>query len=121
MKTFNMCGVDFQKITEQTFKKINFSELQFFIISQSGAIDTAGNIYIFTRDNAFFMNKNGYSKNFIDNIFVVLSEWNIINLYLCDFLVINPKIYNSFVSELCSKNIRDFWFETAIDIYKSWK
>ena len=49
----------------------------------------------------------------------VKKNWKIINMYFYDYLVINPEIYDSFMKELCAKNIRDFWFETAIDIYKN--
>jgi hypothetical protein len=40
-------------------------------------------------------------------------------MYFYDYLVINPEIYDSFMKELCAKNIRDFWFETAIDMYRN--
>lgn len=119
-KTICLRGVNFQKITEQTFDKINLSELKFFFISRSGIIDTPGKIYFFTSDGAFIMYTNAYGTHFIEErlSFIYDQEWNIINLCFCDFLFINPKIYKSFVTELCSRNIRDFWFETTIDIYK---
>ncbi|MBQ6110599.1 MAG: hypothetical protein IJL05_04420 [Alphaproteobacteria bacterium] len=110
-------NVWFQEITEQTFHKINISDLQFFLISQSGVIDKPGNIYFFTSDGAFFMNQNDYKDGFINKLLSIVPEWNLVNIYFCDFLIINPKIYNSFVTQLCTTNIRDFWFETAIDIY----
>ena len=111
--------VNFQKTSEQTFKKTHISKLLFFIISQSGAIDAPGNIYFFTSDKAYFMSSNEYTNEFIDKILENTKEWNLINLYFCDYLIINPKIYNSFVKELCARNIRDYWFDSAIDIYKN--
>ena len=112
-------NVRFQKINEKTFDNLNISKLQFFIILRSGVIDTAGNIYFFMSDGAFFMTQNEYSDDFIDKILSFVSEWKKINLYFCDDLFINPKIYDSFVKKLYTTNIRDYWFETAIDIYKN--
>ena len=119
MDTIHIRNVCFQKITEDSFKKINLSDLQFFIVSQSGVIDTPGNIYLFTSNNAFFMDKNGYNNGFIDNFLSKFLDWNLINLYFCDFLIIKPEIYNSLVKKLCARNIRDFWFETSIDLSES--
>lgn len=121
MQYITIRHVKFQKINEQIFKNINLSNIKFFMILQSGLIDTAGNIYVFADDCAFFMTKHGYKDNFIDKFLSIMNKnnWKIINMYFCDFLVINPEIYDSFMKELCAKNIRDFWFETAIDIYKN--
>lgn len=109
-------GVYFQKIEQSVFNKLDLSKLQFCIVSQSGVIDAPGNIYLFMSDGAFVIEKNG--KRFIENLLSKYSKWKKINLYFCDYLIINPKIYDSFTTELFTKNIRDFWFETAIDIYK---
>lgn len=119
MQYITIRHVKFQKINEQIFKNINLSNIKFFMILQSGLIDTPGNIYIFTTNGAFFLTKT--KDNFIDKFLSIMNKnnWKIINLYFCDFLVINPEIYDSFMKELCAKNIRDFWFETAIDMYKN--
>lgn len=109
-------NLDFQQITESAFKQINLSDVLFFVLSQSGGIDAVGNIYFFTTNGAFFMDKNKYGTKFIDFLFSI--KWRRINLYFCDFLIINPKIYDLFVCNLTEKNIRDFWFESAIEIYK---
>ena len=112
-------GVVFKKITECDFKKMGLSNILFFMISQSGAIDRCGIIYIFTKTDTFFVDKQDYNDGFIDELLLSVSNWNLINVYFCDFLVINPEIYDSFVRELCVRNLRYFWFETAIDVYKS--
>lgn len=111
-------GVIFERINEKSFKKIDLSNILFFMISQSGAIDRRGIIYFFTSTATFFMDKEDYNNDFIDKLLLSMSEWNLINLYFCDFLIINPKIYYAFVHELCIRNSRYFWFETAIDVYK---
>ena len=119
--TTDIKTIQFTKITEQSFDKINLSDLKYFIISRSGLIDTPGNIYFFTSKNAFLMNKCGYQKDFIDKFLskINIQNWEKINLYFCDDLFINIEIYDSFIKELCAKNIRDFWFETALDIFKN--
>lgn len=121
MKRNTICirNLEFQKITEQQFSTIDMCDVKFFILLQSGLIDTPGNIYIFTTNGAFFLTKT--KDNFIDKFLSMMDSknWKKINLYFCDFLVINPEIYDSFMKELCAKNIRDFWFETAIDMYKN--
>ena len=121
MEYITLRNVQFQKITEQNLKDINMSNIQYFFVSQSGAIDISGNIYFFTSNGAFFMTKTDYQKKFIDKFLskTNVQKWKKINLYFCDFLIINPKIYDFFIKELCAKNIRDFWFETAIDIFES--
>lgn len=113
-------GIKFKKIREQDWRKINTQNLEFLFISSSGFISDAGYVYLFTSNGAFYIKKSVYNNSFIDKYlpFIYDDEWNVINLYFCDLLIINPEIYNSFVSELCAKNIRDFWFQTAIDIYK---
>ena len=110
-------NVDFTRITEKDFSNIDIHKLQFFIISQSGNIDTPGNIYFFTTNGAFFMDKSGYNNNFIDKLLSKFGDWNLVNLYFCDFLIINPDIYQSFIHKLCTQNIRDFWFEKSFEIY----
>ena len=114
-------GVNFQKINETNLKKIDVSNLLFIMISQSGMVDIRGNIYFFTPTAAFFWTKDDYDDDFVDALLLYVKDWNMINVYFCDFLLISPTIYDSFVRKLCARNIRDFWFETAIDIYKSWK
>ena len=111
-------GVNFQKIDKESFFKQNLSNLLFFIVSRSGMIDAPGNAYFFMTDGAFFV-KN-CSDSFVDEVFsrTGTRQWNKINLYLCDDLIIDSKIYKSFVHELCSRNIRDFWFETTFVVYK---
>ena len=109
-------NVIFHKINKQTFDKINIPDLQFFIISRSGLIDKPGNMYFFTSTKAFFINQSKNTDNFLST--KIPGFWNKINLYFCDDLFINPKIYDSFARELCTRNIRDFWFQTAIDIFK---
>ena len=120
MKSFYKHGVKFQKIEEQLFKQINISDLKFLIISRSGGIDAPGNIYFFTSKNAFFMDKNGYGKNFINKLLSKIPDWHKINLYFCDDLIISPAIYDSFVHELCKRNNRAFWFQTTIEIFNDW-
>ncbi|MFQ6726961.1 MAG: hypothetical protein ACLRFF_01240 [Alphaproteobacteria bacterium] len=114
-------NVIFHKINKQTFDTIDLSDLQFFIVSRSGLIDTPRNMYFFTSTKAFFMNQSKNTDNFLST--KIPGDWKKINLFFCDDLFINPKIYNSFARELCAKNIRDFWFQTAIDIFKdkAWK
>jgi len=111
-------GVRFYTVTEKTFNKINLSNLQFFIISRSGVVDDAGNVYFFTSDGAFVMYKNGYCYDFIEKFIAARKRWKKINLYFCDDLIINPEIYDDFTKQLYATNIRDYWFETAIDIYR---
>ncbi len=112
-------GVVFKRITECFFEKMDLSNILFFMISQSGVFDRCGTIYFFTKTDTFFMNKQDYNDGFIDELLLSVSKWNLINVYFCDFLVINPEIYDSFVGELSARNLRYFWFETAIDVYKS--
>ena len=118
--TIYLRNVQFTKITKKTFDKINIPDLQFFIISRSGLIDTPGNMYFFTSTNAFFMHERKDIDNFVDTFLStkIPGLWQKINLYFCDFLFIAPEIHDSFVRELCARNIRDFWFETMIDIFK---
>ena len=112
-------GVTFKRINEKSFAKINLSNMLFFMMSQSGAIDRRGIIYLFAPTATFFMNKEDYNDGFIDKLLLSVSKWNLVNVYFCDFLIVRPDIYDSFAHELCARNIRDFWFETAIDVYKS--
>jgi len=114
-------NVRFRKITEKSFHKMKLSNLKFFIVSRSGVIDNIGNIYFFTSDGAFVMDKNGCSKNFIEKFISTRNKWKKINLYFCDDLIIKPEIYNDFAKKLYATNIRDYWFETAIEIYKNQK
>lgn len=114
-------NVRFRKITEKSFHKMKLSNLKFFIVSRSGVIDNIGNIYFFTSDGAFVMDKNGYSYDFIENFVSTRKQWKKINLYFCDDLIINPEIYDDFTKKLYATNIRDYWFETAIEIYKNQK
>ena len=121
-KTGTICirNVIFQKITKQTFGIMNISDLQFFIISRSGAIDTPGNMYFFTSTDAFFMHEPKDIYDFVAKFLPtkIPGPWRKINLHFCDDLFINPKIYDSFVHELCARNIRDFWLHTTIDIFR---
>ena len=114
-------NVRFYTVTEKTFNKIKLSNLQFFIISRSGVVDDAGNVYFFTSDGAFVMYENGYSYDFIENFVSTRKQWKKINLYFCDDLIITPDICDDFLKKLYATNIRDYWFETAIDMYKNWK
>ena len=118
-KTICIKGVIFKRIDEKKFKKIDLSNVLFFMISQSGEFDRCGIIYVFTETECFFMEKQDYKEGFIDEILLSVPEWGLINVYFCDFLVINSAIYDSFVRELCARNLRYFWFETAIDVYDS--
>lgn len=111
-------GVTFKRITEKSLKKTDITNMLFFMISQSGAIDRCGTVYFFTPTASFFMDKEDYTDGFINKILSYVSKWKMINVYFCDFLVINPKIYDSFVHELCIQNTRYFWFETAIEVYR---
>ena len=113
-------NVQFQKINEQVFNNINLSDLKFFIILRSGLIDKPGNLYFFSSTEAFFINTYAYKNNLIENFLsrINKSNWYKINLYFCDDLFINTQIHDFFIHELCTRNIRDFWFETAIDMYK---
>lgn len=108
-------NLQFQSITKKALTKINLSDIKFFIVLRSGLVYKPGNTYIFTSNGAFFINNT--TDDFLSTI--IPQTWNKINLYFCDDLIINPKIYNSFIHKLCTKNIRDFWFETAIDIFKN--
>ena len=87
------------------------------MISQSGAIDRRGTIYFFTPTGAYFMEREDYTAEFKDELFLFASEWNLVNAYFCDFLIIRPDIYDSFVRELCARNQPYFWFDTAIEVY----
>ena len=118
-KTICVQGVIFKRITESSFKKLDLSNILFFIISQSGVFDRCGIIYVFTETESFFMEKQDYKDGFIDELLLMVPNWNLVNVYFCDFLVIKPAIYDSFVRELCARNLRYFWFETAIDVYDS--
>ena len=113
-------NVIFHKINKQTFDTINTSDLQFFIVLRSGLIDTSGNMYFFTSDSAFFMHEHKDICDFADSFLLkkIPGQWKKINLYFCDDLFIREEIYDSFVHELCARNIRDFWFQTTIDIFK---
>lgn len=112
-------GITFKRIDEKYFKNIDLSSMLFFMISQSGAIDRRGTIYFFTKTDAFFMDREDYNDGFIDKLLLSVPEWNLINAYFCDFLVINPDIYDSFARELCARNQPFFWFETAIEVYRN--
>lgn len=111
-------GVNFQKINERSFKKLDLSEILFVMISQSGVVDWRGTVYIFTPTAAFLMDKEDYNDGFLDELFLFVSEWNSVNVYFCDFVIIRPDIYDSFVRELCARNLPFFWFDTAIEVYK---
>lgn len=112
-------GINFKKISENYFKKADLSNLLFVMLSQSGAIDRRGTVYLFTPTDAFVMYREDYYDGFIDNMFLLLKEWNLVNVYFCDFLIINPDIYDSFVQKLCALNQPYFWFDTAIEVYKN--
>ncbi|MBO7042720.1 MAG: hypothetical protein J6W08_02520 [Alphaproteobacteria bacterium] len=111
-------GVTFKRINEDLFKEIDPNTILFFMISQSGLVDRRGTIYIFTKSAAFFMDREDYGDGFIDRLLLSVEEWDLINVYFCDLLIIDPKIYNTFARELCARNIRDFWFETATCVYR---
>ena len=117
--TVRIKGIDFQKINERYLKKANLSNLLFVMVSQSGAIDRRGTVYFFTLTSAFILDKGDYGDYFIDDLFLYTKDWNLINVYFCDFIIINPDIYDSFVHELCARNQPYFWFQTAIDVYKN--
>lgn len=117
--SFTISGVKFQRTTPNTIRKVHSSNMLFFMISQSGAIDRRGTIYFFTPSGAYFMEREDYNDNFINELYIFASEWNMVNAYFCDFLIIRPDIYNSFVRELCTRNQPYFWFQTAIDVYKN--
>ena len=111
-------GVTFKRINEDLFKEIDPNTILFFMISQSGLVDRRGTIYIFTKSAAFFMDREDYGDGLIDRLLLSVEEWDLINVYFCDLLIIDPKIYNTFARELCARNIRDFWFETATCVYR---
>lgn len=111
-------GVTFKRINEDLFKEIDPKTILFFMISQSGLVDRRGTIYVFTKSAAFFMERGDYTEGFIDRLWLSVAEWDLINVYFCDLLIIDPKIYNPFARELCARNIRDFWFETATCVYR---
>ena len=111
-------GVTFKRINEDLFKEIDPKTILFFMISQSGLVDRRGTIYVFTKSAAFFMDRGDYTEGFIDRLLLSVAEWDLINVYFCDFLIINPKVYDSFVCELRNRNIRDYWFQSAIEIYR---
>ncbi len=112
-------GVNFQRTTPGAVRNDISSKMLFFMISQSGALDRRGTIYFFTPTGAYFMELEDYTAEFKDELFIFTSEWNLVNAYFCDFLIIRPDVYDSFIHELCAKNIRDFWFDTAIEIYRN--
>lgn len=110
-------GVKFERTTPKAIRKDISSNILFFMISQSGAIDRRGTIYFFTPSVAYFMEREDYTDEFTDELFLFASEWNLVNAYFCDFLIIRPDIYDSFVRELCARNQPYFWFDTAIEVY----
>jgi len=110
-------GVEFQRTTPNAVRKKLSSNMLFFMISQSGAIDRRGTIYFFTPNAAFFMEREDYDSGFINELFIYALDWNRVNAYFCDFLIIRPDIYDSFVRELCARNQPYFWFSTAIEVY----
>jgi hypothetical protein len=114
--------IQFKRINSQKLITMNIPDIKFMIISRSGKIDTPGNVYVFTHTKAFLMHKNEYSDDFLNKFVSILdnAKWKKINLYFCDDLIINPSIYDYFTKELCARNIRDFWFQTSIDIFKNW-
>lgn len=113
-------GVKFQRITEQDLHKINQENLMFLFVSSSGVVADSGYIYLFSSGGAFYIKNAIYFESFINKYFSFIYDntWREINLYFCDLLIINPKIYDSFVLDLCSRNIRDYWFQSAIEIYR---
>ena len=119
--TIYLHGLRFQKINERDLRTITAQNLEFLFVSSSGLIADSGHVYLFTSDGVFYIKKSIYNNSVIDKYlpFIYNDEWGVINLYFCDLLIINPAIYDGFVQKLCAKNIRDFWFQTAIDIYKS--
>ena len=117
--SFSVHGVKFHRTTPNAVRKVHSLNMLFFMISQSGALDRRGTIYFFTPTGAYFMEREDYTAEFKDELFIFTSEWNLVNAYFCDFLIIRPDIYDSFIHELCAKNIRDFWFDTAIEVYRN--
>lgn len=115
--TITISGVKFQRTTPNAVREELSTNMLFFMVSQSGALDRRGTIYFFTPNAAYFMEREDYQGGFIDELFIFASEWNLINVYFCDFLIIRPDIYDSFVRELCARNQPYFWFDTAIDVY----
>lgn len=109
--------IDFQRTTPSKVRKEIAFQMLFFMVSQSGVVDRRGTIYFFTPTGAFFMEKTDYGDDFIDELFMYASKWDLINVYFCDFLVIRPDIYDDFVRELCMRNQPYFWFNTAIEVY----
>ena len=117
VNTITIRGVKIKRTTPDAVRKVHSSNMLFFMISQSGGIDRRGTIYFFIDKNAFFMEREDYAPGFIDELFIYASEWNLVNAYFCDFLIIRPDIYDSFIRELCSRNQPYFWFDTAIEVY----
>ena len=115
--TIYVKGVKIQRTTAADVKKHIVPKMLFFMLSQSGAIDRRGTVYFFTDSGAFFMEKEDYCDEFIDELFLFASEWNLVNAYFCDFLVIRPDIYDFLIRELCARNQPYFWFVTAIEVY----
>lgn len=113
---FSVKGVNFQKIDDKDL--INHQNLMFLFISSSGVMADSGYIYLFCTDGAFYIKKYIYDDAFFNKYFSFISGWRRINLYFCDLLIINPTIYDSFVRELSNRNIRDFWFQASIEIYR---
>jgi len=74
MQYITIRHVKFQRINEQILRNINLLNIKFFMILQSGDIDTPGNIYVFNKDCAFFMSKNGYKDDFIDEFLSIVGE-----------------------------------------------
>ena len=65
-------NLEFKKINQQQLNKINISELKYFFLSQSGAIDAPGNLYLFTSNGAFFIN---HVEKFIDKFLLKIKDW----------------------------------------------
>ena len=124
-KTICIRDVQFQKINEQVFNSLKLSDILLILVSSSGMIDKPGRVYIFMPKSAFFMDKYCYGNNFIGELLSRIEQqnWGIQNVYLCDNVCVNPKIYIPFMRAVCARNIRDYWFQTAIDVYrdKKWK
>lgn len=102
--SFTISGVKFHRTTPNTVRKVHSLNMLFFMISQSGSLDRRGTIYFFTPTGAYFMEREDYTAEFKDELFI---------------LIIRPDIYDSFIHELCAKTIRDFWFDTAIEVYEN--
>ncbi len=119
-KSISMNGVIFQKISEQDLHKISHQKLMFLFVSSSGVMADCGYVYLFSDDGAFYIKNNICFESFINKYFPFVCDngWGWINVYFCDFLIINPKVYDSFVCELRNRNIRDYWFQSAIEIYR---